>query len=89
MLSITGAPKCLIDLADRDLFYVFPVEVFIGYASEIHLVEADKRQRKPISAAYRDAWELISHWAAHRETRARTPVKFGEASGGVIPSQAL
>ncbi|MHB8536127.1 MAG: group I intron-associated PD-(D/E)XK endonuclease [Sulfuricaulis sp.] len=79
----------LVYLADRDLFYVFPVEVFIGFASEIHLVETDKRQRKPISAAYRDAWELISQWAAHRETRARTPVKFGEASGGVIPSQAL
>ena len=76
-------------LADRDLFYVFPVEVFIGFASEIHLVEADKRQRKPISAAYRDAWELILHWAAQGETRARSPVKFGEASGVVIPSQAL
>jgi hypothetical protein len=45
----------LVYLADRDLFYVFPVEVFIGYTSEIHLVEADKRQRKPNSAAYRDA----------------------------------
>ncbi|WP_228059292.1 group I intron-associated PD-(D/E)XK endonuclease [Nostoc sp. LEGE 06077] len=29
-----------------DLFYVFPVDVFIGYGSEIHLVEAKKRQRK-------------------------------------------
>ena len=68
---------------------MFPVEVFIGYASEIHLVEADKRQRKPNSAAYRDAWELIPQWAAQGETPARKPVKFGEASGGVIPSQAL
>ena len=71
-----------------DLFYVFPVEVFIGYASEIHMVEAGKRQRKPHSAKYRDAWELILHWAVHRETDVRSPVKFGEAAIKVIPSQA-
>jgi hypothetical protein len=53
---------------DIDLFYVFPVDVFIGYASEIHLVEADRRQRKPRSADYRDAWVLMVQWAAHRET---------------------
>jgi PD-(D/E)XK endonuclease len=75
-------------LQDVDLFYVFPVEVFIGYGSEIHLVEADKRQRKPRSSGYRDAWELISQWAAQRETFARLPVKFGEAGDSVIPSQA-
>ena len=45
-------------------------EVFISYASEIHLVEVDKRQRKPRSADYRDAWNLISQWAAREETRA-------------------
>jgi hypothetical protein len=39
-------------LPDLNLFYVFPVDVFISYASEIHLVEADKRQRKPRSMAY-------------------------------------
>jgi hypothetical protein len=76
-------------LPDKDLFYVFPVEVFIGYASEIHLVEANRRQRKPRSADYRDAWNLILHWAAQKETSARQPVKFGEAVGGVTPSQAL
>jgi len=76
-------------VADLDLFYVFPADVFIGYGSEIHLVEADKRQRKPRSANYRDAWELILQWAAYRETCMRPPVEFGEASGGVIPSQAL
>ncbi|HWQ69810.1 MAG TPA: group I intron-associated PD-(D/E)XK endonuclease [Patescibacteria group bacterium] len=76
-------------LPDRDLFYVFPVEVFVSYASEIHLVEVDKRQRKPRSAAFRDAWELIQQWAAQRETFVRQPVKFGEAAGGVTPSQAL
>ncbi len=76
-------------VADLDLFYVFPVEVFIGYGSEIHLVEADKRQRKPKSAEYRDAWELILQWAVQGETSVRSPVKFGEAVGGVTPSQAL
>jgi len=60
----------LVYLEDRDLFYIFPVEVFTGYGSEIHLVEAGKRQRKPQSAAYRDAWELILHWAAQGETPA-------------------
>ena len=47
-----------------DLFYVFPAEVFNSYGSEIHLVEASRRQRKPKSADYRNAWELILHWAA-------------------------
>ena len=79
----------LVYLPDLDLFYVFPVDVFIGYASEIHMVEADKRQRKPNSAEYRDAWKLILQWAAYGETRATKPVKVGEALGGVIPSQAL
>jgi hypothetical protein len=55
-------------IADLDLFYIFPVDVFIGYASEVHLVETDKRQRKPKSAQYRDAWDLILQWAAHKET---------------------
>lgn len=49
----------LIYIENLDLFYVFPVDVFIEYGSEIHLVEADKRQRKPRSANYRDAWDLI------------------------------
>ena len=75
-------------VAESDLFYVFPADVFIGYGSEIHLVVADKRQRKPRSAEYRDAWELILHWAAREETYARSPVKLGEAASGVIPSQA-
>jgi hypothetical protein len=63
-------------------------KVFIHYGSEIHIVETDKRQRKPNSANYRDAWELILQWAAHGEIHMRSPVKFGEAPGGVIPSQA-
>ena len=78
----------LVYMPERDLFYVFPVNVFIDYGSEIHMVEVDKRQRKPRSANYRDAWELILQWAAQKETFVRTPVKFGEADSGVTPSQA-
>jgi hypothetical protein len=78
----------LIYLAEIDLFYVLPIDVFCGYGSEIHLVEADRRQRKPRSAAYRDAWMLILQWAAHREICVCSPVKVGEAASGVIPSQA-
>ena len=63
--------------------------MFISYNSEVHLVEADKRQRKPRSAEYRDAWNLILQWAAQKEISARQPVKLGEAGGEVIPSQAL
>ncbi len=55
-------------LPDCSLFYIFPVDVFISYGSEIHMVEADKRQRKPRSFEYRDAWELILQWAANEET---------------------
>jgi len=55
---------------DADVFYVFPVDVFISYGSGIHLVEADRRQRKPRSAVHRDAWNLISQWAAREETHA-------------------
>lgn len=58
----------LVYLENLDLFYVFPVDVFISYSSEIHLVEIDKRQRKPRSAPYREAWELILQRAACEET---------------------
>lgn len=58
----------LVYIPDHDLFYVFPVDVFISYGSEIHMVEAEKRQRKPRSAKFRDAWKLILHWAARKET---------------------
>ncbi len=41
------------------VFYVMPATIFNAYGSEIHLVEDEKRQRKPKSAAYRNAWHLI------------------------------
>ncbi len=51
----------LIYLPAKNIFYVFPVEVFIGFGSTLSLVEDGKRQRKPKSASYREAFELISH----------------------------
>ncbi len=50
----------VIYLEDLDVFYVMPVEVFNSYGSEIHFVEAEKRQRKPKSADYREAWNLFT-----------------------------
>ena len=87
--SVEDFDFALVCIEELDVFYVLPCDVFIGYGSEIHFVEADKRQRRPKSADYREAWELISQWAARRETCVRTPHKFGEAVGGVIPSEAL
>ena len=75
----------LVYVNELGLFYIFPVDVFIAYGSQIHIVEAAKRQRKPRSAKYREAWELISNWAASREILMRQPVKIGEASRGGNP----
>lgn len=46
-----------------EVFYVMPCAVFIDYGSEIHFVEAAKRQRKPKSSVFRNAWDLILQWA--------------------------
>lgn len=79
----------LVYLPEIELFYVFPVEVFLSYASEIHLVEADKRQRKPRSVVHRDRWESILQWAACRETYMRQPLKVGETFGNGNPEPSL
>jgi len=79
----------LVYLPGKNVFYVYPVRVFISFGSEIHMVEAERRQRRPRSAAFRDAWDLIASWAPQEETLVGTPVKFGEAVSRVIPSQAL
>lgn len=68
----------LVYVENLDLFYIFPVDVFIGYGSEIHLVEAEKRQRKPRSAQYRNAWELISRKSLSKEYCDCSPVEFGK-----------
>ena len=70
---------------EANCFYVFLVNVFINYGSEIHMVEVAKRQRVPRSAFYRDAWNLILQWATRGEIRAGSLVKVGEATGGGNP----
>jgi hypothetical protein len=67
----------LVYIEKLDLFYIFPVDVFIGYGSEIHLVETEKRQLKPRSAQYRQAWELILQ-AVGKENYVCSPIQFGE-----------
>ena len=57
----------LVYLSEIRIFYVIPVTAFISFGSTISLVEADKRQRKPKSAIYRENFELISLWAASKE----------------------
>ena len=66
--SLSDFDFALVYLEDLNIFYVFPVDVFVDYGSEIHMVESKKRQRKPRSANYRDAWHLISQWAAADES---------------------
>jgi len=58
----------LLYIDDVDVFYVLPIEVFNSYKGAIALVEVDKRQRKPRSSAYRDAWSLIEEFAEVRHT---------------------
>ena len=86
--SLEDFDFALVYIQEISLFYVFPVDTFISYGSEIHLVENNKRQRKPKSAIYRGAWDLILHWAARGETCSWQLLKFGEAFNLVIPSQA-
>ncbi len=72
----------LVYIEKLDLFYIFPVNVFIDYGSEIHLVETNKRQRKPRSAQYREAWELILPPLGEEigeEKCVCSPIKHGEA----------
>jgi hypothetical protein len=57
----------VIFIQELEIFYVMPSDVFISYGSEIHLVETVKRQRKPRSAVYKNAWDLILKRAASEE----------------------
>ncbi len=74
-------------LSTMDICYVLPVDIFNSYASSIHFIEAEQRQRSAGSAKYREAWHLIEKRAVHRATDVRLPVKLGETSDEAIPSQ--
>jgi len=50
----------VIYLADIGSFYVMPVSIFSKYGSTITIVEADKRQRQPVSAEDKERWDLLS-----------------------------
>lgn len=50
----------IVYIAEAKVFYVMPVSAFSSYGSTISFIEADKRQRKPKSAAYRERWDLLS-----------------------------
>lgn len=58
----------IIYLADIHVFYVMPISVFLSYESTVTFIEADKRQRKPKSADFRERWDLLSGRAVHPET---------------------
>ncbi|MFB3919479.1 MAG: group I intron-associated PD-(D/E)XK endonuclease [Candidatus Velamenicoccus archaeovorus] len=56
----------IIYLADVHVFYVLPVSVFSRYGSTITCVEAEKRQRRPESAKYRERWDLLFNGSLSR-----------------------
>ena len=77
----------IVYLADIRVFYIMPISVFSSYESTVALIEADKRQRKPRSAGYRERWDLLSDGAAQPETAEAIPAKFGGAfTGNTEPS---
>ena len=65
--EISDFDFAILVIEDLNVFYIMPSEIFISYGSEIHLVETDKRQRKPKSWEYRNAWKLFLHRAASEE----------------------
>ena len=69
-------------LEDRQISYIMPASVFNRYRSTVSLVETEKRQRKPMSAEYRERWDLLSTWAPQLVTTEDIPVKFGEPFTG-------
>ena len=70
-----------------DISSIFPVTAFSNYGSDIQLVEVAKRQRKPTSSQFREAWGMISQWAVVGETRQRYLSNSGKPRAVVIPSQ--
>ena len=53
--TVTDFDYAIAYISELNLLYVIPVTDFISYSSEIHLIEAEKRQRLPRSAAFREA----------------------------------
>lgn len=57
--QLTDFDFAILYILEKDVFYIFPIKEFLNYGSEIHLVEQEKRQRKPRSAMYREAWNFL------------------------------
>jgi len=89
--QVSDFDYALVYLSEINLFYVFPVADFIGHASSIHMVETQKRQRKPHSAIFRDAWSIIAqdverfklreHLTLHHRSEASDPTTAPSTSG--------
>ena len=47
-------------IEELDVSYIMPIDVFSSYKSGIALVEEHKRQRKPKSYQYREAWKILN-----------------------------
>jgi len=77
----------LIYIHPLDIFYVMPFADFVTHAS-VSVGEFLGRQREGAAKKFRNAWNLIQEWALPGETQVEFPVKFGEVSDVIIPSQA-
>jgi hypothetical protein len=75
---------CTAHLAELDLFYVFPADVFNATRVD-RPCGIDKRQRRPRSAEYRDASAISS---GHGRNLRVNLSKSGKPLAVVIPSQA-
>ncbi len=68
--SLQDFDFAIVYLEALHIFYIFPVSVFINYGSAIHLVEAEKRQRRPKAADFREAWHLLTRSVDHKKSGA-------------------
>lgn len=49
----------VIVLADIGVFYIIPIQDYNSFKGAITFVEGEKRQRKPRSSPFREAWHLL------------------------------
>ncbi len=60
----------IVHIPENNIFYVFPVKVFINFGSTLSLINNAKRQRKSKSANYYEAFDLLTKRAAPQVTQA-------------------
>ena len=49
-------------IQDLNLFYILPIKIYNSYVGTIDFVVEEKRQRKPKSDIYKEAWVLIDNF---------------------------